>query len=50
MGSFLDSAKKIRERQKNPSRKAHLKEKKLEKDKNKGVNNGKKRKKAGSKA
>jgi len=37
MGPFLDSPEKIRQRQKNPPRKAYCKKTKLEKDKNKGM-------------
>lgn len=37
MGALLDSAKKIRKRKKSPPRQAHCKEKKLEKDKTKGI-------------
>ena len=37
MGAFLDSAKNIRQDKKNSSRQAHKAEKKLEKDKDKGV-------------
>lgn len=38
MGSVLDSPKDIRQRKKSPSRKAHCSQKKLEKDKTKGIN------------
>jgi hypothetical protein len=37
VGSFLDSAEEIRDREKGPSGKAHSQKKKLEKDKNKGL-------------
>ena len=39
MGAVLDSAKNIRQDEKGPSRQAYQIEKKLEKDKDKGVNN-----------
>ena len=38
MGAFLDSSKNIRKDKEGPPRQAHKAEKKLEKDKDKGIN------------